>query len=665
MKFPFAMFPSVEQTLLAAAVCAIFSSVVNADTVPEDLDALAELSLEQLMDVKITSASKFSQKASEAPASVSVLTAEDFRAYGWRTLADALASVRGFYVTYDRAYSFLGARGFQPVGDYNSRVLLLIDGYRFNDNIFDQAQTGREFGLEADLIERIEIVRGPSSSVYGGNAFFGVVNVITKPAAVIGGTHGGELSGGIGSYGAQETRASFGKTFPSGARLVLSANRYESDGPTLAFPGEASTGGAPVANTDREKGNGFFAKFEDGGFRVNFMHSDRQKGVTGGLYGVPVDPRNFTRDSHSFIDASYSRTVGALEWTGRLSYSEYRYDGDYYYDPAIVSRDVANGRWWNAELKGVTAFGRHKLVLGLEFQNNSRQDQSNFDVEPYTLYLDDRRHSQRTGVFVQDDFALNEHLTFSGGLRYDHYDYGDAELNPRLGLIYRMSDRTVGKLLYGTAFRPPNAFESHYSFTGLYAANPNLQPESITTYEAVLETTPADNLQLIATLFEYRIKNLLLPGIDPVSGLAQFQNLGKASAEGIEFETAYAWESRARLRASYALQRSKDYMGNTLSNSPRQLAKLNVSVAFSEALRAGLEAQYVGSRHTEISAIPGYTLVHLTLGSEHSWKGVDVQATVRNVLDKRHFHPADLADPTRDMLEQNGRTILGKAVFRF
>ncbi len=97
-----------------------------------ELEQLTELSLEQLLDVRITSASKFSQRASDAPASVSVLTAEDFRTYGWRTLADALRSVRGFYITSDRTYSYLGVRGFQPVGDYNTRVLLLIDGYRSN-----------------------------------------------------------------------------------------------------------------------------------------------------------------------------------------------------------------------------------------------------------------------------------------------------------------------------------------------------------------------------------------------------------------------------------------------------------------------------------------------------------------------------------------------------
>lgn len=105
----------------------------------------------------------------------------------------------------DRLYTELGVRGFQPVGDFNSRILLLIDGYRTNDNLYDQAPIGREFPLDVDLIERVEIVRGPGSSVYGGNAVLAVINVITKSA---GDSGGAEVSGSLGSYGTHEGRAS-------------------------------------------------------------------------------------------------------------------------------------------------------------------------------------------------------------------------------------------------------------------------------------------------------------------------------------------------------------------------------------------------------------------------------------------------------------------------
>jgi iron complex outermembrane receptor protein len=219
--------------------------------------------------------------------------------------------------------------------------------------------------------------------------------------------------------------------------------------------------------------------------------------------------------------------------------------------------------------------------------------------------------------------------------------------------------------LYGTAFRPANAYESYYSFPGVQVTNSELRPESITTYEAVLETKPTENLRLVGALFKYRIKDLLVFGTDPVSGLAQFQNQGNASAQGIEFEAEYASTSGTKLRASYALQNSKDDMGNTLANSPRQLGKLNMSIPITEKWRAGLETQYVGSRHTPISAIQSYSLVNLTLGSARPWQGWEFYASAYNLFDRKYFDPADLADPNRDVLEQNGRTYRVKTVFRF
>ena len=152
--------------------------------VPVNLPAqLSELSLEELVDLEIDSvygASAYAQKTAEAPSSVTIITADQIRKYGHRTLADVLRGVRGFYVTSDRNYSYLGVRGFSRPGDYNARVLLLVDGHRLNDNIFGSALIGTEFPLDIELIERVEIIRGPSSSLYGTSAFFGVINVITK-----------------------------------------------------------------------------------------------------------------------------------------------------------------------------------------------------------------------------------------------------------------------------------------------------------------------------------------------------------------------------------------------------------------------------------------------------------------------------------------------------
>ena len=164
------------------AVCLIPLLLDAAEPQPD----LTALPLEQLMRLEVVTASRFPQRLSQAPGSVTVITADDIRLYGHRTLADVLRSVPGVHVSYDRNYSYIGVRGLATTGDYNSRVLLLIDGVRANDNIYDQASLGTDFPVDLDLVERIEFAHGPGSSVYGGNALLGVINVITGIAESIG-----------------------------------------------------------------------------------------------------------------------------------------------------------------------------------------------------------------------------------------------------------------------------------------------------------------------------------------------------------------------------------------------------------------------------------------------------------------------------------------------
>ena len=151
---------------------------------------LPDLSLEELMQLdagQVFGASERLQPVTEAPASVSFITAEEIARYGYRTLADILRGVRGMYVTNDRNFSLLGTRGFAKPGDYNSRILLLVNGHRVNDNVFGQAEIGAEFGIDPAMFERVEIIRGPASSLYGDSAFFAVVNVITRSGASLDG----------------------------------------------------------------------------------------------------------------------------------------------------------------------------------------------------------------------------------------------------------------------------------------------------------------------------------------------------------------------------------------------------------------------------------------------------------------------------------------------
>jgi iron complex outermembrane receptor protein len=182
-------------TLVLAAALGIGAGIqAHADPQPDQ--DLMSMQIEDLARVQVYSASRHLEDARKAPSSVSIITAEEIRKYGWRTLGDALRTLRGFYTSYDRQYTYLGVRGFMRPGDYNSRVLLLVNGHRLNENVYGSAPIGAEFPLDLDLVDHIEVVRGPGSSLFGTNAVFAVINVITREPAM---EKGAEVSGDTGS----------------------------------------------------------------------------------------------------------------------------------------------------------------------------------------------------------------------------------------------------------------------------------------------------------------------------------------------------------------------------------------------------------------------------------------------------------------------------------
>lgn len=198
---------------------------------------LPDLSLEDLMKLdagQVYGASERLQPAIEAPAAVSFITADEIERYGYRTLADILRAVRGIYVSDDRNFTLLGAQGFAKPGDYNSRILLLVNGHRVNDNVFGQAEIGPEFGLDPAVFERVEIIRGPASSLYGDSAFFAVVNVITRSGSSL---EGGSLTVEGGTLGTELVRGSVGHRLANGMDVALSSTYEHSSGvQRLYFP---------------------------------------------------------------------------------------------------------------------------------------------------------------------------------------------------------------------------------------------------------------------------------------------------------------------------------------------------------------------------------------------------------------------------------------------
>ncbi|MCK7581237.1 MAG: TonB-dependent receptor plug domain-containing protein [Chromatiales bacterium] len=215
-------------------------------------------------------------------------------------------------------------RGFGRLGDFDSRLLVLLDGYRTNDVIYDSGFVGTEALIDLDLVERIEIVRGPSSSVYGSNAVFGVVNVVTRSAASVGGV---ELAAGASSYRTGYGRASFGRQMENGAGLLLSVSGLNSDGPSLCVADFATPDnpGGCTRDTDFDYSERFFGKFTYGGLSLTAAASRRDKGIPV-PYGGAVfdDPNGKQTDSQAFFNGEYRHAFSAqTELTARLFYGDY------------------------------------------------------------------------------------------------------------------------------------------------------------------------------------------------------------------------------------------------------------------------------------------------------------------------------------------------------
>lgn len=632
-------------------------------------EEVSALSLEQLLEVEVYSTTRYVQALAQTPSSATVIGSEEIKAYGYRSLTDILKSISGLYVTNDRNYSYLGSRGFGSVGDWNSRVLFLVDGNRVNENIYDGAYIGQDFIVDVALIDRVEYVAGPSAAMfYGSNAIFGVVNVITKTGLQM---NGAELSAGVGSPSTRYSRMSWGKKTEDGLDVLLSASRFKDGGRDLYLP---EFGGTAIG-LDHERADRLFAKFGLGEFSLEIARSERTKGIPNASYGqVFNDPRSLTQDNQTLVDLKYNHALAAdSAVSGRVFYGQYDYTGDYVYDLAAapppseigIFHDLANGQWWGADIKFVSGSRNgHKFLLGADWQRDLKRNQKGGYLGQPSI-LDDLRHGQHWGMYVHDEISLSEALTLNVGGRYDQLSVGKGELHPRLGLIHAWNQDTAIKALYGSSFRPPNVFELYYDSGDGAFPNAQLQPERIQTYELVLDHGLSTRDRLIATLFHNNIRKLIeyVPqaGLDGSFGteddFSMLQNARNVHSMGLELRFERALDDGGHFRASYTGQRTQDEDGATLENSPRHLVKLNWrQPVFNRAFQAGLELQYASARNTYAGTqVPGSTLVNLTVSNIRLARNLDLSGTVANLFNQHVADPAAYFHAPLDRIPQDGR----------
>jgi iron complex outermembrane receptor protein len=591
-------------------------------------------SLADLLDYEVVSVSKVRQKASGAPAPVTVINADDIRIYGYRSLDEILDSVRGFGFVTDRIYAYAGVRGFAPVGDYNYRLLLMIDGVRVNSNVYDQAMLGSEFSLDVDLIDRVEVVHGPGSSIYGSNALFGVVNVITRK----GGQQGNSLRLAADSLRQKSLLASLGGQTANGGDYLLALSGEHAPGESLDFP-ELAPSPTRIRNGDYLRNQRLFGKFHQGGLDLLVNVSRREKGNPAALSSGVLDPRNQLNDEQAVFNLSYSwRTGATTEAQALLSAGGHNYVARYVSAGDLRAYpDEGEGRWLSGEGRFVSHLAAdHRLIYGLEIQNDYRLSLHN---ESYGMVSSGR--GSRTGLYLQDEWQARPSLSLTFGGRLDRLSGIDDQFSPRLALVWQASPHSILKTSYGSAFRAPNLGENSWlEFLGGTRA---LQPERIDTLDASIEHYPNIDLRLTASLYAYLMRNqiALNPAyFDTVNPDPNYMiNLDRIEGQGIEAEVEKLLLDGSHLRASLSLQRVRDQAGNRPQNSPDWLAKLNYDRALFRHWFLGLNVTGMGRMKTNLGQVGASAVTDLTLSHRQRGDGWMYSLSVQDLFDERPAQP--------------------------
>lgn len=638
-----------------------------ADATPKNpqITNLDSLSMEELMQLKVESAAFHSQSLRDAPASVTVITGADIDKYGYRTLGEALASVRGFYLSNDRISESVGVRGFNLPGDDGSHILVMVNGHNMADNIFDFNHFGPDFPIDMSLVKQIEIIRGPASALYGSNAIFATINVVTKSPDEAGPL---ALIADAGSYGEKKGQVSGTASF-AGVQVLVSGSVYNDTGQSPIFIPQLDTPATNYGNVIDMNGVRGYHLFSDlvwGNWNITASFAGHTQIDPIFSSGIAFNDRGTEDvDRRDYVEAAYRREIagGTLRW--RIYYDSFHYLGRYDYQLSSGgvddNREITAGDWVGSQLTyrfRASAVG--DFTVGAESSFDIRNRVSDFNVSPVAAQLFDQSHPDRAiAVIAQDEKQLSEHWKLDLGLRLDLSRYRHDFLSPRAGLIYQRSEWSY-KFLYGRSFRNPATIQL-FGAQGL-APNLSARPESADTFEIDAERRMGKRINLQASTYGYRLRNFLVGALLPGEVL-QYQNTGRIQAEGVEVEINGRPAGWLEATVSYALQRSRDD-GAALVNSPEHLAKLHFSVPLGRKFDFSTGVEYQSSRLTLAgSPVSPACLTDFTLASKHLLPDLDIRFGLRNAFNTRYSDPIELY-PITPSMPQPGRTFFVELIAR-
>ncbi|MEO8843858.1 MAG: TonB-dependent receptor plug domain-containing protein [Kofleriaceae bacterium] len=658
---------------LFAAIC-LWSSVVHADVPvvdPADLPPLPDASDDESSNAAILAAvtaeedvvvgaAKREQSLGNVASAVTVITADRIKRFGYRTVGEAVASVAGAYFEDTRIVATIGFRGINILGDFNTRILVLVDGASVNEGWGSFAGVGYGELVAIDDIARIEVIRGPVSSVYGTNAFFGIINIVTRGATETPRAWGrvglNSINGAIASAGFSQgtVRQQIRGTVQTMWRLPE----------TLSVPevGDNLKGDASnlVAGSVVGTYNGTFAQVRAYRFRRDspFAPYNGDPGASN-----PYNEYN----SQLLVEGGHTEELSKhLTIAGRAYYNMYEFFdhiAQYGLDPF---EDFGDATTVGVELRGRYEAIPELLGITAGTEGNFNRTRSRSYTVGGADEVDVPKDFNIEGLYTELDGNLTPWLGYTAGARYDRNSAIDTKLSPRAALFISKPEKYGVKFLYAEGFRNPSAYEAFFYDNVTFAPADQLRSETIRSYELVGWAKPIGGLstRISAYYWDARgiVEQLPVPNPTPAQvNLISFQNVGRIVTEGVEVEASYrnsgGWYAFGG--GAYSRVGSSD-TGGALSyavvNAPAVTAAGGVSTPKLFGLgHLSTELTYISDRLTrpqmDGSASPDspawYGLNAVLYLPDV--RGFDVTAGVRNIIGTRDLMPAP-ADYDRYMV---------------
>lgn len=647
---------------------------------------------------KVAAVSRYTEDIDEAPSSVTIIDKQEIRAFGYPTLWEALRGIRGISLSNDRVYQSAAIRGFGDPNDFGNRMVVLQDGAVLNDNLVNSTYIGTDGRSDLLDIDTIEIVRGPGSLLYGGNAMSGVINIVPHARDEKNSVHAS-----IGTYDNAVFRARAGFHYninpKVGAWASISGTR--SAGVSIQLTPKDKTLGSSITvnGIDTQNAYGTAGGLWAGPVTMQWYYNQREQRLPMGAWGSQInDLSTYVLDRRFLGEVRYEPKLSkTLNLALRAHVNHYSYEGSYLYtNPPSQPKDQFAGTWIGGEARLIyTPVKRLRLTLGGEVQAHFTASLHGRDISqpaPNGVYLDNKTPYNLFSPYVLGEVNALSWLRFSGGFRLNLYDgfVAESAKGPpvfRAAAVMKPTPSTIIKLMGGNSFRAPSVYEQYYQDGGYatYVATvPGkfaLQPEEIFSGEIEISQHLPKNFSLLGSVWANQVDNIITTitvdgangqntgNPDPAASTQRYTNSpDPVVLAGLDFEVRREWRQGWMVTAFYSHQRARYSTDNpevaknpSLVNSPRHLAAVRavvplvpdfVSLATRLVLESPRRINIISDEMTDTS----FT-ADVTLSGKFRRFGVSYVLGLYNLANQQYDYatrPSFLGQTSR----QNGRTFL-------